>query len=250
MSWLAVDTIPFRVATQMAPARAQAICDALLRRAVPLARLREGRLEPLATASLVADAGKVALLTASHVFEQASIGDLAVPLPREHRVALLRHARLRVFEHPQLDLALLWIGEPGVAQRLCANWSASPLRHWGTTPAPSTTYALAGYPAANARRYDGRVYIKPVVLFTSQIGAGHYAYARTAQRIDGFEIHTPELDGVSGATLWAVDESSGSDGVACVLRPAAVQVAFRHGRHLRAEPISGATELLLAASDP
>ena len=63
------------------------------------------------------------------------------------------------------------------------------------------------------------------------------------QRIDGLEIHTPALDGVSGATVWAVDHAAGDD-VACVLRPAAIQVAFQHGRHLRGEPIRAATELL------
>jgi hypothetical protein len=104
-------------------------------------------------------------------------------------------------------------------------------------------FALAGYPAINARRADGCVYAKPVVLFTAALDAVRYAYARVARRIDGLDVFTPELDGVSGATVWAV-EPNGLDEVACVLRPAAVQVAFLHGEHVRGEPIGGAADLL------
>lgn len=244
MPWQAVETIPIRIGADVAPARAAAIRDALLRRAVPLSRLVDGRLEPLATASLVADGPQHAVLTAAHVLEQANVGDLVIPLPREGRLLLLRSARVRVVAHPRLDVALLWFVDRVVSDRLCANWLACPLRQWcGPVERGAPLYAIAGYPAANARRADGCVYIKPVVLFTGALDPGRYAYARTAFRIDGLEIHTPELDGVSGATVWAV-EGHGSDDVACVLRPAAIQVAFQHGRHLRAEPIDGAADLL------
>jgi hypothetical protein len=224
MPWQAVETIPFRVGAEIAPARAHAIREALLRRAVPLSRVVDGRLEPLATASLVVDGMHRALLTAAHVLEQANVGDLAIPLPRDQRVLLLRSARIRVIAHPRLDLAMLWFDERTAGERLCANWSACPLRDW----------------CCGA---DGRVYVKPAVVFTGALDACRYAYARTAQRIDGLEIHTPELDGVSGATVWAVDDE-GPDDIACVLRPAAVQVAFQHGRHVRGEPIRGAADLM------
>jgi hypothetical protein len=244
MPWQAVETIPFRVGADVEPARAAAIRDALLRRAVPLSRLVEGRLEPLATASLVIDGSDRAVLTAAHVFEQASVGDLVIPLPREGRLLMLRSTRMRVIAHPELDIALLWFADRTTRERLCANWMACPLRDWcGRSAPPAPLYAIAGYPTSNARRADGRVYIKPVVLFTGALDGVRYAYARTAMRVDGLEIHTPELDGVSGATVWAV-EAEEAGGIDCVLRPAAVQVAFQHGRHVRGEPIFGAAELV------
>jgi hypothetical protein len=244
MPWQAVETIPFRVGADVVPARAAAIRDALLRRAVPLSRLVDGRLEPLATASLVIDGHERAMLTAAHVFEQASIGDLAIPLPREGRLLMLRSTRTRVVAHPRFDIALLWFEDRATSERLCANWSACPLRQWaGHDDRVAALYAIAGYPATQARRADGCVYARPVVLFTGALDAARYAYARTAMRIDGLEIHTPELDGVSGATVWAVDADT-HDGVDCVLRPAAIQVAFHHGRHVRGEPIVGVAELL------
>jgi len=244
MPWQAVETIPFRVGADVGPARAAAIRDALLRRAVPLSRLVDGRLEPLATASLVIDGADRALLTAAHVLEQASAGDLVIPLPREDRLLMLRTVRTRVVAHPRLDIALLWFEDRATRERVCASWSACPLRQWcARGDRGAALYAIAGYPAANARRADGCVYVRPVVLFTGALDGVRYAYARTARRIDGLEIHTPELDGVSGATVWAVDPDDRSE-VDCVLRPAAIQVAFHHGRHVRGEPIAGAADLL------
>jgi hypothetical protein len=244
MPWQAIDTIPFHIGARVAPRRAAAIRDALLRRMVPLSRLVDGRLEPLATASLVTDGPHHAVLTAAHVFERVNVGDLVIPLPRDRRLMLLRSTRVRVVAHPRHDIALLWFADRATSGRLRSNWTACPLREWcGDALGPAALYAIAGYPAANARRTDGCVYAKPVVLFTGPLDAGRYAYARTASRIDGLEIHTPPLDGVSGATVWAV-EAEGDDEVACVLRPTAIQVAFHHGLHVRGEPIVGATDLL------
>lgn len=243
MSWQCVDTIPIRVNASVAPARADAIRAALLRRAVPLSRIVDGRLEPLATAGLVADGRRTGLLTAAHIFERVSAGDLAIPLPRDRDIALLRAARVRVVMHAVSDLAVLWIDD-ALARRLAANWEACPLPQWQADEAEVATYVVAGYPASNVRRVDGWIYAKPVVLFTAPIDGACFAYARTAERTDGLLIHTPELDGVSGATVWGVTEES-EDGVSCLLRPAAVQVAFQHGRHLRAEPMADAVELLM-----
>ncbi len=243
MHWQATDTIPIRLGAEVAPTRANAIGAALLKRAIPLSRLNEGRLEPLATAALVRAGDRVGLVTAAHVFERASAGDLAVPLPRDGRVASLHSARVRIVTHPDNDVAILWIGNRSLARRVCANWEASSMHGWTAADAPQTNYVLAGYPACNARRIDGCVYAKPLVLFTGSIDAQRYGYARTAERLDGVTIWTPELDGVSGATLWSISEES-DDGVACVLRPVAIQVSFLHGAHLRAESIGCVLDLL------
>ena len=100
-------------------------------------------------------------------------------------------------------------------------------------------------PRANA---DVRrcVYTKPLVLFTEAIDAERYLYARTAERIDGVTIWTPELDGVSGAMVWQISGEDDDD-VACVLYPVAIQVAFTHNAYLRAQPISSVLELLKAS---
>src|SRR5262249_23274968 len=71
------------------------------------------------------------------------------------------------------------------------------------------------------------------------------SYGRIARRADGLEIHAPPLDGVSGATLWAVVEDAGGV-VECVLQPAAVQSSFKHDSYVKAEPVAGFFRLLRA----
>ena len=124
MAWQTVETIPISVAASIAPQRADAVRSALLSRALPLARLVDGRAEPLATATLIADGATLALLTAAHVFEHGATGDLAVPLPRDGTWACLRSARARVIVDPDRDIALVIIGDAAVANRLRANWTS------------------------------------------------------------------------------------------------------------------------------
>jgi hypothetical protein len=244
MAWAAIETIPIRIDAPISAERAEAVHAALLTRALPLARLVQGRAEPLATASLVADGSRLALLTAAHIFDHIAAGDLVVPLPREAAWASLRSVRLCVIVHPERDLAMVWLDDPALARRLRANWMPVSTEHLdlddrdGRTP---RMYAVAGYPVSQARRHEGSVYMKPVVVFTNALDAERLAYARTAERMDGLAIHTPELDGVSGALVWAIhgDEPSAD----CLLRAAAVQVAFAHDRYVRTESLCSAPQL-------
>jgi len=242
MPWRAVETIPIRIGSPVSPARAEAISHALLQRAVPLSLFKDGRAEPLATAALVRDGDRVGLLTAAHIFEHAREGDIAVALPRDGRSVRLRSVRIQIASHQVNDVAIVWVANP-LAHRLCENWTVSsiPAESWPTVT--SSNYVLAGYPACNARRVDGCVYAKPLVLFTGSIDAQRYAYARTAERIDGVTIWSPELDGVSGAMLWHITDNT-EDDIGCILRPAALQVAFSHSTHLRGEPITCVADLL------
>jgi hypothetical protein len=237
MAWQSVPTIPFRVAPAASPLHADAVRAALLARALPLARLVHGRVEPLATASLIQDGPYLALLTAAHVFEHVAVGDLAAPLPAENTWALLRSARTRVILHPERDLALIRLADGELVRRLLASWTPVSRSHFYSSeadPPGVQVYAVAGYPVSQTRRVDGLVYMKPVVVFTRAIDIDCLAYARTAERLDGLQVHTPELDGVSGALVWAVHEHAATD---CLLRAAAVQVSFAHGRYLRTEPL-------------
>ena len=243
MYWQAIEATPIRIGARVPSARADAIRDALLKRAVPLSCVDHGRLQPLATAGLVRDGHRVGLVTAAHIFERMHWGDLAVPLPRDRRIAKLHAARVRLVMHAEDDVAILWIGERSLANRLCANWEASSTDCPPIPAATPSTYVLVGYPACNARRVDGCVFTKPLVLFTEAIDVERYLYARTAERLDGVTIWTPELDGVSGAMLWQISAEEGDD-VACVLHPVAIQVAFTHNAYLRAASFSGVLELM------
>ena len=107
-------------------------------------------------------------------------------------------------------------------------------------------HVIAGYPAAQMRRMGGVLVAKPVVLFTRRIERDTYLYSRLAERMDGTTIHSPALDGVSGAVVWAIEGvSDGARG--CTLVPCGIQVAFRHNAHVRSESIALTRELLAQA---
>lgn len=246
MAWQPVETVPIDLGTGIAPERAQAIAAALTRRALPLLRLLDGRPEPLASAALFRADGRWLLLTCRHLFETgAALGDLGVPLGASGRILWLRDAAPRVIEHPARDLAFIVIGDAAAAEELARHWRPALLAPEAVA-AGGELFVVAGYPYAQTRRENATVYARPVVLFTRAQQAGaeelRATYARIGRRLDGIDIHTPPLDGVSGATCWAVS-AAGDECEECILRPAGVQVAFTHSREIRAEALAAAREM-------
>ncbi len=251
MVWQSLDTVPLDLGTGITPARAYAIAQALTRRVVPLVRLLDGRAEPLATAALFVVDGRVLLLTCKHALDLGvAVGDLGIPLAASATFFWLRRAQPRVLEHPARDLACIALSPQGAAP-LLQHWRAAPLR-LELPQASVRTLALAGYPYAQMRRQAQVMYAKPLVLFTRREAFGaagelRLHYRRVAARIDGIEVHTPPLDGVSGATCWAVTDEDGH--CACVLQPVAVQFAFKHDEYARAEPVQAAAPLIQRLND-
>lgn len=254
MTWQPVATDPLDIDTGVSPQRARAIAAALVRRAVPLLVNRYGRPEPLASAALFHLDGRVVLVTCRHIFDDGvAIGDLGVPRVHTPGVRWLRGAASRVIAHPQRDLALIELVACRTRDELLRDWPAVPLAAGAIegdigTAQPPQLYVLAGWPYAQMRRIEHTVYARPLVVFAPPAPAAgtpdlslRVRYARVARRCDGVHVHAPELDGVSGATLWAVLEAA--DDEHCLLRPAAVQCAFKHGAYARAEPLSAAVPL-------
>lgn len=245
MLWRAIDTLALDIDTGVTPARAQAITAALARRIVPLLIARAGRFEPLASGCLYEHGGRLILMTCRHVFDDgATLDDLAVPLAAAGSVLALRHARARLIEHPQHDLAAIEIGAAAARRALRRGWQPVPLAEPPQAMAASQ-FVLAGYPYAQMRRHAGTLYARPLVVFARRLDEGdapRVRYGYTALRVDGQPVRTPALDGVSGATLWAVTEQSGE--IECVLAPAGVQSAFLHGRYARGAPFEAAREVL------
>ena len=246
MAWEALPTEPLAIDAGVDAARAREIAHALVRRVLPLVVQRHGRVEPLASAALYRLGAWMALLTCRHIFDDGVVlGDLGVPLPQARRVLWLRHAGARVLEHPARDLALVAL-MPGPARDLLVqHWPPVPLDTDQLGAGDAALYVLAGWPYAQMRRHEALVVARPVVVFVPPCAADdqpacdslRVRYARIARRIDGIDVHAPELAGVSGATLWAV-LADGDGG--CLLRPAAVQSAWKHGAYARAEPLAAA----------
>lgn len=244
MPFLRHPTEPLDFATGVAPERARRIAAALTQHVLPLLALRDGRLEPLASGALYAWRGHLTLLTCRHLFDSGvALGDLALPLSDGRHLALAA-LRPRLLEHPDHDIAVIALAAGCARERLLRHWPAVPLAQAQVSaPCTASLFVVAGYPYAQMRRHDGALHARPVVFFSRAADAQAPArlhYARLAQRIDGAAVHAPALDGVSGATLWAVQD----EGSTCVLQPAGVQCAFKHDAYARGEPFAAAHDLL------
>jgi len=263
MSWAALATEPLDIDAEVGSARARAVAQALARVAVPVLALRNGRAEPLASGALYSYGSSLLLLTCRHLFDDgASAGDLGLPLGETGRILWLRDARPLVLVDPAADLAAVRIGCRRGAGLLRAHWRCSGLEDLAGA-AQAEVYVLAGFPYSQMRRVGLVLHAKPVVVFArgaTDDGQLRLSYRRIARRADGLEIHAPPLDGVSGATLWALIESAGAGaGVAagamhhratgrvdCELQPAAVQSAFKHDAYVKADFTGSFSRLLRA----
>ncbi len=237
MSWQRVETIALDIDTGVSRARADAIAEALSKRAVPLLVRRDGRAEPLASGALYTAGRQLVLVTCRHVFDDGvTLGDLGVPLAHGGPVLWLRDARVRLLSHPLRDLAAIAIASTRAMRESMRHWHAQPLEEL-ISDNDANIFVLAGYPYAQMRRVDAVMHARPVVVFARAFAAPpgelRLVYARTARRVDGLLVHAPALDGVSGATMWAVHENEHG----CVLQPAAIQCAFKHDAYLRGEPM-------------
>jgi hypothetical protein len=248
MVWQSLATLALDVDSGIAPPRARAITESLCRRIIALLVNRAGRAEPLASGCLYWSHGHLILLTCRHVFDEgAGLGDLALPLGGSGRLIALAALRARFVEHPVHDVAAIALCPQRARDALQRYWFPVPLQALSASkPLTSDRLVVAGYPYAQMRRIDGIVYARPLVFFARWVGESaailQTSYARTARRIDGVLVHAPELDGVSGATVWSVSEERGEAG--CVLLPAGVQFAFKHDGYVRGEPIVAAREMV------
>ena len=248
MAWQSISTVALDVDSGIAPARARAITEALCRRIVALLVVRGGRAEPLASACLYWSEGHLILITCRHVFDDgASLGDLALPLGCSGRLIALRALRARFVEHPTCDVAAIDLCPLRARDALQRHWFPVPLHAMsGVTRAISERLVIAGYPYAQMKRIDGAVYARPLIFFARPIAASavvlRASYARTAQRVDGALVHAPALDGVSGATVWSIEDEH--DDIECLLLPAGVQCAFKHDEYARGEPMAAAREVV------
>lgn len=244
MLWRSLDTTPIDIDTGVAPETARAVADALAVHTVPLVVRRDGRMDPLASGMFYRAGHRLWLATCRHVFDEGvAIGDLGVVLPALGCVRWLRESRARLLVHPEHDLAAILIGSGELERELHRIWPVLPLVEF--EDAPAQALVLAAYPYAQMRRVDDVLHARPVVVFARWLAAGgdvRASYARIARRADGQSVHSPALDGASGATLWALRD--GETQGQCVLQPAAVQFAFKHDAYMRGVPFSALRQLV------
>lgn len=215
----------------------------------------------LGTATLIMAGNRPVLLTAAHVFEGGvRFGNLLVPLAAGHGLVPLSGARLTA--RPEVDIAVIDIARVPAAAGLLDGRQV-PVAHRAAAPEAAMRHRRArrgraaaerhvlvsGYPACLARFEQGWLAAKRLTVVTRRRDDAAerrgradrlFDYGRIGDRSDGVAIHTPELEGMSGAAIWRC-ESSGRERR---LALEAVQSAYVHGRYLRGHAIAAAFDLL------
>ena len=254
--------VAFDAAHDFPLGHASAVIDACT---VPLVLHNYQRAAVLGTATLLMAGGRPLLLTAAHVFDGGvRLGNLLAPLASGHGFFALGRARLK--RSRSVDIAVIDIGQLEGVGHLLQGRQALDASSWQSkgesSPQPPSRRArraierrrrvlVSGYPAALARFERGWLAARRFTVLTrrhDELAALRcpadrlFGYGRIASRSDGVAIHTPELEGMSGAGIWVLEPRRvGQD---AHLRLDAVQSAYVHGRYLRGHDVGAALELL------
>lgn len=249
MAWHPVEDDPLSINGPWPSIDVRDAARSIRRYAVPILRATSARLVPLATGTLVAAAERLYLVTAAHAFDGGvRVGDLAIGLA-PGRVVRLNRVNATLVCDAEDDVAVLRLESPWVRRVLTAHWSALVLRV--LAPAEGEHAVVCGYPVERSRWVDGVLHAKPVTVYTRRIDRDargpRLAFGRVARRADATDVYTPALEGVSGATAWAL----AADGAgAALLRPAGVQVSYRHGDYIRCTDWQAVARLLERLDKP
>ena len=216
----------------------------------------------LGTATLLRVRGLPVLLTAGHLFDGgARLGNILAPLAAGHGFVSLAGARVRRSE--DADIAVIALEDVAGAALLLQGRQPAGVPHASVRRRrrrhqahEGTCVLLSGYPAVLSRFEQGWLGARRFTMLTRPVDARHSAaerrdrlfdYGRVACRADGVPIHTPELQGMSGAGIWSLEDDAKS-GAAC-LRLEAVQSSFVHGRFVRGHDV-GTVDALLQGRMP
>lgn len=253
--------LAFDAVSDAALGRACAVIDACT---LPLVLYDYQRAAVLGTATVLIAGRRPLLLTASHVFDGGvRLGNLLAPLASGHGLIALGGARL--IRSRSVDIALIDIGEVDGVEHLLQGRQAVAAALWpfmtGSAPQAAQRRArsarerrhrvlVSGYPAALTRFERGWLAARRLTVLTRrhhEVAALRcpadrlFGYGRIASRGDGVTVHTPELEGMSGAGMWVLE--AGRAGQVARLRLDAVQSAYVHGRYLRGHDVGAALEL-------
>lgn len=238
-----------------APAEAQS-CAArqVAECTLPLVVHDFGRARVLGTATLLRGPQGPLLLTAAHLFDAGvRLGNLLAPLDGGGFLGL---AGARLACAAGADIALIDCARVTGAARLFDGRRIAALprgaRRRAHRAERERCVLVCGYPAQLSRFERGWLAARRLEVFTAPRADDIalpspdrlFDYGRVADRSDGIAIHTPALEGMSGAGIWALEADAPSGVPRFTLT--AVQSAYLHGRHLRGHTLAAAHDILAA----
>lgn len=253
--------VAFDAASDAALGHACAVIDTCT---LPLIVHDYQRAAVLGTATLMMAGRRPLLLTASHLFDGGvRVGNLLLPQALGHGLIALGGARLT--RSRSVDIAVLDISEVDGVEGLLQGRQAAAALLWPSMvenaqqPRPRRArnaheqwrrVLVSGYPAALTRFERGWLAARRFTVLTRRHDEAAalrcradrlFGYGRVASRADGVAVHTPELEGMSGAGMWVLEPGRAGQGAR--LRLDAVQSAYVHSRYMRGHDVGAALEL-------
>jgi hypothetical protein len=204
----------------------------------------------LGCGTLVQHQQRIGLLTAAHLFDTAGlcVGNLLVPAyTAGSHGALISLAQARVLQDPQADVALIDLTHAQHRAQICQGRTCIDLPSCSSaesSPA-SSPHVLCGYPAQWSRFERGWLAARRLTVRTHPRAATpdlleFSTCAHDAQDPHGRTLHTPAMEGMSGASVWRIVHTG--DNAHLLL--AGVQSAFRHSQYLRLASTRSLMQLL------
>lgn len=208
----------------------------------------------LATGTLFKIAGRSFVITARHVFDDVS--DLRLLSYPENTLkgSLYTFGAMTIHrpKEEHIDVAVIELHDPATVDRLDAGWQFLCLENVGL---PSENLGngsvfVAGYPHALTSEKDGWTTGRFLTAFTQRIPEApdgalkpicadvdlFFDYGHEAQSLAGESITTPQLQGVSGGSIWElVQPTSTVWSPDQNVRVIGVQSSFRHSDFIRAK---------------
>lgn len=198
------------------------------------------------------------LVTAAHIFKDIDPKDLAVPEgPTNTHIWTLGNITIHhPKEQDEFDVAVVRLEDEDFCSRIAKGWRFLGESNVAPDSLVSTDYIVAGYPTATVEHKPGCLVPQALMqLYTGPYEGpvdGNRAsldvllrYSKTAKGVFGDMKPTPDLGGVSGASIWAV--AATPDGLWApdtMLKIVGVQVSFKHSSYVRGKSWALVSEII------
>lgn len=239
------DTIPIPAIEAIAIDRFIASCT------TPLILETTEHTEILGTGTFFRSSGRSFLITASHLFEKGvDVNKIAVPLsPVKADLWTLGNAELFYPNDSFYDIAVLELKNKSLVEQLQQRWTFLSPANIAMPAKNHRWFIVGGFPCALSRTTPSEVRGMFADFYTTPLpGVPEQAmqpvdlsvdlflhYGRDGEKLDGTDLATPKLHGVSGASVWALSDTKSAQvwSPEHQLRIVAIQVAFVHSTYIR-----------------
>ncbi len=204
-----------------------------------------------ATGTLFEIDGRFFIITARHVLDNIHDSTKLVypESPLQGQLFTLGSIEIYKPKEEHIDIAVMELKNLETIQRLKTNWKFLSLNNVSSPSEVSGdgAFFVSGYPQALTEADNSRTKSKFVTAYTQRMPSApaeakyvipeldlFFVYEEQAISVSGATVSTPELPGVSGASIWELRSTSGIWSPEKVARVVGIQSAYIHSKYLRA----------------